>query len=100
MTYEEREALKAELKTELLKEMSVGRRDSRPWDEVKRSILPWIENIQQPMRHQMLSAISTIIRHKFGIRNLANLDFENVQVAKELASQIMYMVGERHPERR
>lgn len=91
MTNEELAALKEQIKAELLREMqkSPRIRAPRPWDEIKEIILPRLKDCETYNQYQIISAISTIMRHTLGITQVANLTLEDMPKAKKIVESIL-----------
>ena len=94
MTNIDLEALKAEIKAELLKELQKQPhvRIEKPWDEVKAIIIPRITGEDSYTQYHLLTAISTIIRYALDIRHLKYLTSDNVGAAKAIATQILDII--------
>lgn len=94
MTKEQIEALKADLRTELLQELqSTDRlhrfRDS-PWSDIKNGIIGRLQKFEKSYhRYQIVSAIGVIIRHSLGAQNVSKLSYGDQPIAKEIANRII-----------
>lgn len=87
----ELEALKEQIKAELLREMQKSSRirAPRPWDEIKEMILPRLKDYETYDQYQIISAISTIMRHTLGISQVVNLSFEDMPKAQKIVESIL-----------
>jgi hypothetical protein len=91
MTQDDLAALKEEIKAELIKEMQQKPRlrFNRPWDEVKDSFLPRLSRFNSYHQYHILTAISIIVRHSFNISGVLMLNYNQIEIAKEIANKII-----------
>jgi len=91
MTNEELAALKEQIKAEIIREMQkVPRiRAPKPWDKIKEIILPRLKDYETYDQYQIISAISTIMRHTLGISQVVNLSFEDMPKAQKIVESIL-----------
>lgn len=91
MTQAELEALKAQIKAELLQEMrnAPGVRLPRPWNKIRDDLLKKLEDYDTMEQYQFTSAVSTIIRLALGVRNVLLMSEEQAKVAASMANEIL-----------
>lgn len=89
-------ALKEQIKAELIQEMQKNTRVKAPraWDKIKEIILPRLKDYDTYDQYQIISAISTIMRHTLGIRQVINMSFEDMPKAQKIVENILNLMEE------
>ncbi len=90
MTNKELEALKEQIKAEVMQELQQkpGPKPPKPWDEIKKMISERV-NVEPYKYYQITSAISTLIRYSLSIRKVGDMTFDDLPKAKEIADTIL-----------
>jgi hypothetical protein len=91
MTQAELEALKAQIKAELLQEMrnAPGVRIPRPWNKIRDDLLKDLESYDTIEQYQFTSAVSTIVRLALGVRNVLLMSERQAEIAASMAKEIL-----------
>jgi len=96
MNEAERDALKAQLKAEILKELfdvSVSR-SPRLWDKVRKMIEAELGGYSPKQKHNIINGISAIVRSRLDIRQVANITEANFPIAKDIAVKVLCILKE------
>lgn len=91
MTANELAMLKEQIKAEIIKELQQNSKmkPAKPWEIVRNFILTRLEDYDTYERYQIITAISTIIRHTLKIRHIMHLSDEDIEKAKVIAESIL-----------
>lgn len=91
MTNTEREAIKAELRSELLAEIRqpYGAKCRTEWDELKELITRELGGISSYSKHACIQAISCLMREALGIRHVSGIGFQNANIARIFVAEVM-----------
>jgi ribosomal protein S30 len=96
MTENELTILKEQIKKEIIVELQQNAKIKvpKPWDKIKENILPRLKNYDTYEQYQIITAISTIIRHTIGIRHIMYLNDEDMEKAKIIAEKVLDVMEE------
>jgi len=86
------EALKREIKAELLEEMRKTGQHSRirvPWDDIREEILRRTQHLDTQEQHQVLMALSALIRHSLGIRMARFIHFDQQEAVERFVRIVL-----------
>jgi len=86
------ETLKQEIKAELLEEMRKTSQLSRiriPWDDIREEILQRTRHLDTYEQHQVLMALSALVRHALGIRMTRFIRFDQQEAVKQFVQNVL-----------
>lgn len=95
-TPQELEALKNEIKTEILKEIkergTLRIINNKPWDKVKALVSKRLEKFSVSEQYQVLTSISTIVRYSQGVKSIWDLSEAQIETAIRIANNVIDMI--------
>ncbi len=96
MNENEIKELKEQLKKELLAEMNIGKRKDSAWDMVRKEYEEEIKRLNKipSDNHSLEDAIRTLIRAKYGVRNVVNVEAD-YQELKDIVEKILNILKEK-----
>lgn len=99
MTDEEINALKEEIKQELLSEMNTRKRAGTVWETVKSEYQEQIKEVNKIPNdnHSLEDALRTIVRAKYGVRSISNITASYEEV-KSIVENILKILKENRKE--
>jgi len=90
LTKEQIEALKEELKAELLQELQINPcpRSEKPWNKIRKDLEKRLD-FKNPHQYRIILAVATIIRYALNISSVLMLSDKQVPRAREIANQVI-----------
>jgi len=96
VTHEEFQALKEQLKAELLDEMRSNDEpiSTRPWHEVRGRFIARLDRYSARERYQILNAVSAVVRSALKVRSVLGLSASQAVVAERIANALIDVLDE------